>query len=94
MITRMKLGHTRAMIRAALSGELTGVSTTIDPIFGLSVPNSIRDVPTGLLSPRTTWADPAAYDDQARTLAQMFRKNFEQFADGVDASVRSAGPRG
>ena len=46
-----------------------------------------------VLSPRTTWADPAAYDAQARTLAEMFAKNFEQFADGVDASVRSAGPR-
>ena len=91
---RMKLGHTRAMIRAALSGKLAHVATTVDPVFGLAVPNTIRDVPTGLLSPRTTWADPAAYDAQARTLAQMFAKNFEQFADGVDPSVRSAGPRG
>jgi phosphoenolpyruvate carboxykinase (ATP) len=91
---RMKLGHTRAMVRAALSGELNGVPTTTDPMFGLAVPNAIRDVPTALLSPRGTWTDPAAYDAQAKTLAQMFAKNFEQFADGVDASVRSAGPRG
>ncbi|MBA2685626.1 MAG: phosphoenolpyruvate carboxykinase (ATP) [Gemmatimonadaceae bacterium] len=91
--SRMKLGHTRAMIRAALSGELTGVATTTDPVFGLSVPNSIRDVPVNLLSPRTTWADPKAYDAQARTLAEMFAKNFEQFAEGVNSAVRSAGPR-
>ena len=91
---RMKLGHTRAMVRAALSGELNGVPTTTDPMFGLAVPKAIRDVPTALLSPRGTWTDPAAYDAQAKTLAQMFAKNFEQFADGVDASVRSAGPRG
>jgi phosphoenolpyruvate carboxykinase (ATP) len=91
---RMKLGHTRAMIRAALGGELTGAPTVTDPVFGLAVPKSIRDVPASLLSPRTTWTDPAAYDAQARTLAQMFAKNFEQFADGVDASVRAAGPRG
>jgi phosphoenolpyruvate carboxykinase (ATP) len=91
---RMKLGHTRAMVRAALAGELTGVPTNTDPLFGLAVPKSIRDVPAALLSPRTTWADPNAYDAQAKTLAQMFAKNFEQFADGVDASVRSAGPRG
>jgi phosphoenolpyruvate carboxykinase (ATP) len=91
---RMKLGHTRAMIRAALSGELAHVPTVVDPVFGLAVPKSIRDVPPALLSPRTTWADPAAYDAQARTLAQMFAKNFEQFADGVDAAVRNAGPRG
>jgi phosphoenolpyruvate carboxykinase (ATP) len=91
---RMKLGHTRAMVRAALSGELNGVPTTRDPMFGLAVPKAIRDVPTALLTPRGTWADPAAYDAQAKTLAQMFAKNFEQFADGVDASVQSAGPRG
>jgi phosphoenolpyruvate carboxykinase (ATP) len=91
---RMKLGHTRAMVRAALAGELTGAPTTTDPMFGLAVPKSIRDVPGALLSPRGTWADPAAYDAQARTLAQMFAKNFEQFASGVDAGVREAGPRG
>jgi phosphoenolpyruvate carboxykinase (ATP) len=91
---RMKLGHTRAMVRAALAGELTGAPTTTDPMFGLAVPKSIRDVPGALLSPRSTWADPAAYDAQARTLAQMFAKNFEQFASGVDAAVREAGPRG
>jgi len=89
---RMRLGHTRAMIRAALSGELTNVPTVTDPVFGLKVPKSIRDVPAALLSPRTTWADPAAYDAQARTLAQMFAKNFEQFAEGVHESVRNAGP--
>ena len=91
---RMKLGHTRAMVRAALAGELTGTPTTIDPMFGLAVPKSIRDVPGALLSPRSTWKDPAAYDAQARTLAQMFAKNFEQFASGVDQDVRDAGPRG
>jgi phosphoenolpyruvate carboxykinase (ATP) len=62
-------------------------------VFGLSVPNTIRDVPMNLLTPRNTWADPKAYDAQARTLAEMFAKNFEQFADGVDGAVRSAGPR-
>jgi phosphoenolpyruvate carboxykinase (ATP) len=91
---RMKLGHTRAMVRAALAGELTGAPTTTDPMFGLAVPRSIRDVPGTLLSPRSTWSDPTAYDAQARTLAQMFAKNFEQFASGVDQAVRDAGPRG
>ena len=92
--TRMKLGHTRAMVRAALAGELTGAPTTTDPMFGLAVPTSIRDVPGALLSPRSTWAVPAAYDAQAHTLAQMFARNFEQFASGVDPAVRDAGPRG
>jgi phosphoenolpyruvate carboxykinase (ATP) len=91
---RMKLGHTRAMVRAALSGELADVPTIMDPIFGLAVPKVIRDVPAALLSPRGTWADPAAYDAQAHTLATMFAQNFAQFADGVDERVRRAGPHG
>jgi phosphoenolpyruvate carboxykinase (ATP) len=91
---RMKLGHTRAMVRAALSGELADVPTIMDPIFGLAVPKAIRDVPATLLSPRGTWADPAAYDAQAHTLATMFAQNFAQFADGVDERVRRAGPHG
>ncbi len=63
-----------------------------DPIFGVQVPTACPDVPGEILSPRTTWADPAAYDAQAQELARLFRKNFEQF-DEVPAQVREAGPR-
>jgi phosphoenolpyruvate carboxykinase (ATP) len=45
------------------------------------------------MNPRATWSDPAAYDAQARKLADMFVKNFEQFAEHVDEPVREAGPR-
>ena len=90
---RMKLGHTRAMVRAALAGELDQVPTTRDPIFGLDVPKSIPHVTANVMNPRATWSDPAAYDAQARKLAGMFAKNFEQFADQVDEAVRKAGPR-
>jgi phosphoenolpyruvate carboxykinase (ATP) len=44
------------------------------------------------MNPRATWKDPAAYDEQARKLAAMFAKNFEQFAEQVDEAVRKAGP--
>ncbi len=72
--SRMKLGYTRAMVRAALSGELDAVPTVTDPLFGLAVPQAVRGVPSEVLSPRRTWADPAAYDAQARKLAAMFRQ--------------------
>jgi phosphoenolpyruvate carboxykinase (ATP) len=90
---RMKLGYTRAMVRAALAGELDRVSTTRDPVFGLDVPKSVAGVPPDVMNPRATWSDPAAYDAQARKLASMFVKNFEQFADQVDEAVRKAGPK-
>ncbi|MBX6332535.1 MAG: phosphoenolpyruvate carboxykinase (ATP) [Gemmatimonadaceae bacterium] len=90
---RMKLAYTRAMVRAALSGELDDVQTVVDPIFGLAVPAAVRHVPAELMSPRNTWSDPAAYDAQARKLAAMFAKNFEQFASTADPAVRNAGPK-
>ena len=90
---RMKLAHTRAMVRAALAGELDGVKTRKDPIFGLEVPVEIPDVPASIMSPRDTWPDKAAYDVQAKKLADMFAKNIEKFGDAVTEAVRKAGPK-
>jgi len=90
---RMKLAHTRTMIRAALAGELDRVPTRRDPVFGVEVPQQVGGVPDQVLDPRQTWTDPAAYDQQAHKLAELFRKNFEQFADDVPAAVREAGPK-
>jgi phosphoenolpyruvate carboxykinase (ATP) len=90
---RMPLGHTRTMVRAALAGELDAVPTHTHPVFGLEVPNAVPGVPEELMRPRDTWADAAAYDAQAKKLAEMFAKNFEQFAEHVSEAVRRAGPK-
>jgi phosphoenolpyruvate carboxykinase (ATP) len=90
---RMKLTHTRAIVRAALAGELDKVKTTTDPVFGLAVPAAIEGVPAKVLDPRATWPDPAAYDRQAKKLAKMFRENFEKFGS-VDSATKNAGPKG
>jgi len=90
---RMKLSHTRAMVRAALAGELKKVKTETNPIFGLSVPVEIEGVPSKVLNPRSTWADATAYDAQAKKLAGMFRQNFDKFGS-VDAAIKNAGPKG
>ncbi|MEO5588338.1 MAG: phosphoenolpyruvate carboxykinase (ATP) [Gemmatimonadaceae bacterium] len=90
---RMKLGYTRAMVRAALSGEVDSVEMRTDPVFGLSVPTAIEGVPAGILDPRSTWSDAVGYDAQASKLAGMFRKNFEKFGDTAD-EIRNAGPTG
>ena len=91
---RMKLAYTRAMVRAALDGRLDDVVTAKDPIFGLEVPQDVPGVPGEVMTPRGTWRDPAAYDAQAKKLAEMFRQNIEKFGDQVDARVKAAGPRG
>jgi len=90
---RMKIAHTRAMIRAVLSGSLDGVTYRRDPIFNLDVPTSCPDVPGDVLNPRTTWPNPADYDAQAAKLARMFVDNFKTFEGGVTEAVRAAGPR-
>ncbi len=91
---RMRLSHTRAMIRAALAGRLDRVPVRREPVFGLDVPQHVPGgVPDDALDPRRTWSDPAAYDAQAARLAGLFRHNFEQYAEQVHGAVREAGPR-
>ncbi|HWP03425.1 MAG TPA: phosphoenolpyruvate carboxykinase (ATP), partial [Gemmatimonadaceae bacterium] len=90
--SRMKLPYTRAMVRAALSGALDDTPTESDPVFRLARPVDVPGVPAEVLDPRAMWADKAAYDAQARRLAEMFRKNFERFGD-VDPAIAAAGPR-
>jgi phosphoenolpyruvate carboxykinase (ATP) len=91
--TRMELAHTRAMVTAALSGELDQAQYSTDPVFGLEVPDAVPGVPSEVLIPRDTWPDHAAYDAQAKKLAEMFRKSFEAFASQVPEAVAAAGPR-
>jgi phosphoenolpyruvate carboxykinase (ATP) len=90
---RMKIGYTRAMVNAALSGDLDSASFEPDPIFGVYVPAACCDVPADVLKPRNNWEDKAAFDQQARKLAQMFAGNFRPFEDMVDEGVRAEGPK-
>ncbi len=70
--SRMKLSWTRALLKAALSGELDKVSHVTDPVFGLSVPTACDGVPSEVLLPRNVWPDPAAYDATAHKLKALF----------------------
>jgi len=89
---RIKLGFTRRMVTAALAGELDGVDTWTDPIFGLDVPVKVDGVPDKLLRPRETWQNPADYDAQASKLADMFADNFKKYESEVNEDVKAAGP--
>jgi len=91
--TRMKIAHTRAMITAALTGQLDHVEFVKHPIFNIEVPKSVPAVPDSVLDPRSTWPDAAKYDEQARKLAAMFVENFKTFEQDVPASVKAAGPK-
>jgi phosphoenolpyruvate carboxykinase (ATP) len=75
---RIRIPHSRAMLNAAISGKLEDVPYTEDPVLGLKIPTQVPGVPQEILLPRSTWANPKTYDDQANRLVAMFRKNFGQ----------------
>jgi phosphoenolpyruvate carboxykinase (ATP) len=91
--SRMKLGYTRAMITAALTGALANVSFLRHPVFGMEIPAAVPGVPTHLLDPRQTWADPEAYDRTAAELAQQFIANFRKYADFASADILVGAPK-
>ena len=91
---RMKIAYTRAMVNAALDGDLDDVAFVVDPVFGVQIPTSVPNVPAEVLQPRNTWADKDAYDAQAKKLAGMFRANFKQFEENVADAIKAAAPQG
>lgn len=88
---RIKLSYTRAMVHAALEGELNHIETVRDGIFGLDIPVHVAGVPDQVLVPKNTWEDKAAYDQAAKELAMKFHENFKKFTD-VSEAIREAGP--
>ena len=90
--SRMKIQYTRALLRAALTGELNNVNYSHDPIFNIEVPDSCPGVPAEILQPIKTWADKEAYKATANKLAKLFNENFKQFASQTTPEVRAAGP--
>jgi phosphoenolpyruvate carboxykinase (ATP) len=86
----MSIKHSRALVSAALNGDLDKVEFVTEPAFGLHIPVSCPGVPAQVLNPRNAWADKEAYDRLAADLAARFEANFHQF-DAPEA-VRAAGP--
>jgi phosphoenolpyruvate carboxykinase (ATP) len=91
--SRMPIKATRALLSAALDGSLNNVEFRTDPSFGFEVPVAVPGVDTAILDPRSTWADKAAYDAQAKKLVDMFVDNFAKFEAHVDANTLDAAPR-
>jgi phosphoenolpyruvate carboxykinase (ATP) len=89
---RMKLAYTRAMITAALDGSIETADFTVDPTFGVYVPNHVEGVPSDVLNPRNTWQNKEDYDLSAKNLALRFKKNFDKFSQ-VSEEIAQAGPK-
>ena len=92
-VPRMKLKYTRAMVTAALAGELNDVEYELDPIFNLNIPKSCPNVPAEILNPRNVWTDKAKYEESAKTLAKKFQENFAKKYPDMPANITNAGPK-
>ena len=90
---RTKLKYTRAMVTAALNGDLLKSDFVEDPFFGVSVPTTCPGVPDELLIPAKTWEDQEAYKEAANKLAAMFIKNFSEKYQHMPAEIVNAGPK-
>ena len=90
--SRMSLKITRALITAALEGDLDNVDYITHEIFGLAMPASCPNVPADVLNPKNTWADKSAYDEKANKLAVAFNQNFEKFAEYANDEIMAGAP--
>ncbi len=93
-VPRMKLSYTRAMVNAAIAGELNDVEYVKDPVFNLNIPVSCPNVPSEILDPRNVWTDKAAYEAAAKELAGKFKANFEAKYPDMPQNIKDAGPQG
>lgn len=89
--SRIKLKYTRAMVAAALKGELDNAEYVLDDIFNVYIPKSCPNVPEEILNPRNTWEDKEAYDETAKNLAKKFNENFKKYIH-MPENIVKAGP--
>ena len=93
---RVPLKYTRAMIHAALSGELGLYNYDtyhLHSVFGVAQPRTCPGVPTSILSPRATWNNDDAYYKTAFKLTNAFRENFKKFEAYANEEIRRGGPQ-
>jgi phosphoenolpyruvate carboxykinase (ATP) len=91
--SRMSLAHTRAMISAAMRGDLENVPLMTDDVFGLQSPESCPGVPSELLDPSRTWSDKVAYRKAAQGLAKLFAQNFVSFENDCSDEIMRGAPK-
>lgn len=90
---RISIHHTRALLTAALNGDLLDVKYYKDPIFGFQVPKSCPEVPKDVLYPAKSWPSKKEYDNKYRQLAARFTDNFKKYASEASNEVNEAGPK-
>jgi len=90
---RISIKYTRALLEAALTGQLDKVEYYKDEVFGYSVPKTCPNVPDDVLYPWKSWPDKKSYDQKYKQLASLYRENFKKFADGCSPEICACGPK-
>ena len=90
--SRIKLSYTRAIIDAISQRRLNDAQYVVDPFFGLSMPSVCPGCPSEILNPQKTWANSENYQHVAQKLVQLFRTNFELYAEQASQETKMAGP--
>lgn len=93
--SRIKLKYTRAMIAAALNGELDNVSEETylkHSVFNLMQPKSCPGVPDEVLSNKTAWNNDEGYYKTAYKLSDSFRENFKKFEEFANPEILAGAP--
>lgn len=90
---RISIRHTRALLNAALRGDLENVPYRTDPIFGFQVPTQCPGVPDEVLDPSSSWPNKEEYWKKYRQLAARFIENFRKFEDACPPEIVAAGPK-
>ncbi|MEZ4801192.1 MAG: phosphoenolpyruvate carboxykinase (ATP) [Gelidibacter sp.] len=93
--SRIKLKYTRAMITAALNGDLDEVNPQTyrtHSVFGLLQPRSCPGVPTEVLSSRQTWNNDEEYYKTAYKLSESFRENFKKYEEFASEEILAGAP--
>jgi phosphoenolpyruvate carboxykinase (ATP) len=90
---RISIAYTRALLDAALSGNLLEEEYYTDPVFGFEVPKSCEGVPSDVLNPANAWPSKEKYMQKYRQLAARFVENFKKFEVGCPPEVIKAGPK-
>ena len=89
---RISIAYTRAMLNAALSGQLLEVEYSTDPVFGFEVPKTCPNVPDDVLNPSSSWPSKELYMQRYRELASRFIDNFKKFEKDSPPEIRASGP--
>lgn len=90
---RISIRHTRALLNAALAGDLSSVKYRKDVLFGFEVPTECPGVPEDVLDPERSWGNKEEYWKKYDALAARYVENFKLYADGCPPEIAAAGPK-